>query len=109
MKILSFQWVVNDTNILTSRHFLSEECDHLGEVDGPRGLSDQVVGLAVCDRPTNVDEGSLEVISCDNTILVHINDAKGFLEFLDLLLTEEREDVRTRLLCLLRSLSRLEN
>ena len=95
--------------MLTSGHLLCKQRDHLGEVDGPRSLPDQVVGLAVCDGPTNVDEGSLEVISCDNTILVHINDAKGFLEFLDLLLTEEREDVRTRLLCLLRSLSRLEN
>ena len=86
---------------LTSSHLLCEECDHLGEVDWARGLADQVVGLSVGDGSPNVDKGGHEVLGCDDAVLVNVNDAKGFLELLNLLLTEECEDVGTRLLSLL--------
>ena len=86
---------------LTSSHLLCKECDHLGKVNWSGSLADQVVGLCVCDGSPNVDKGGLEVRGCDDAILVNINDAKGFLELLDLLLAEECEDVGTRLLRLL--------
>ena len=86
---------------LTSSHLLCEECDHLGEVDWARGLADQVVGLSVGDGSPNVDKGGHEVLGCDDAVLVNVNDAEGFLELLNLLLTEECEDVGTRLLSLL--------
>ncbi len=34
--------------VLTSGHFLREEGDHLGEVDGTRRLAHHVVHLSVC-------------------------------------------------------------
>jgi hypothetical protein len=34
--------------VLTSGHFLGEEGDHLGEVDGTRRLAHHVVHLSVC-------------------------------------------------------------
>ena len=67
---------------ITSGHLLSEECDHLGEVDWSWGLSNlqgrdlmakpqylkkthHVVGLAIADWPTN----SLEHLFIKNILL----------------------------------------
>ena len=87
--------------MLTSGHLLCKQRDHLGEVDGAGRLAHQVVGLGVCDGAADVHEGGLEVGGGDDAVLVNIDDSKSFLEFLNLFLAEEREDVRSRLLCLL--------
>ena len=93
---------------LTSGHLLCEESDHLGEVDGSRGLPDQVVGLGVWDGSTDADEGGLQIVGGDDAILVNVDDAESLLELLDLFLTEQGEDVGTRLLGLLWSFSWLK-
>lgn len=98
----SYMYQLNLTPICpTSSHLLCEQCDHLGEVDWAGSLADQVVGLSVGDRSPNVDKGGHEVLGCDDAVLVNVNDAKGFLKLLNLFLTEEGEDVGTRLLSLL--------
>jgi hypothetical protein len=54
--------------------------------------------LIICNLLTNGGKGSFEIVGSDDTILVRINNAKGLLELLDLLLAEEREDVGSGLL-----------
>ena len=56
---------------------------------------------------TNRRKDSLEVVGCDDAVLVDVDDAKGLLELLDLLLAEQGEDVRAGLLGLL-SFGRLQ-
>jgi len=92
--------------VSSSGHLLCEECHHLGEVDGTRGLSDHVSTITVADRLTDRREGRLEVGSSDDSILVVVNDTESLLELLDLLLAEEGEDVGAALLGLLGSFRR---
>ena len=88
-------------SVLTSRHLLGEQGDHLGEVDRAGGLAYQVVGLGIRDWSSDTHEGGLQVVGSDDSILVHVNDSKSFLELLNLFLTEQGENVGTRLLGLL--------
>merc|ERR1719391_1878176 len=91
--------------ISSSCHLLCKKGDHLSEVDGSWSLTDEVISLCICDWSSNIHKGSFEVVGSDDAILVDINDTKCFLEFLDLLLTEQGEDVRSGLLGLLGSFS----
>ena len=93
---------------LTSSHLLCKKGDHLSKVDGSWSLTDEVISLCICDWSSNIHKGSFEVVGSDDAILVDINDTKCFLEFLDLLLTEQGEDVRSGLLGLLGSFSGLK-
>merc|ERR1711879_198996 len=72
--------------ISTSGHLLSEECDHLGEVDWSRCLSNHVVGLAIADWPTNSLKGLFQVRGGDDSVLVVVDDAERLFELLDLFL-----------------------
>ena len=115
MKCLEGSWYLKvassqefQTVSLTSGHLLGEQGHHLGEVDGPGGLAYQVVGLRVWDWSSDAHKGGLQVVGSDDSILVHVNDSKSFLELLNLFLTEQGEDVGTRLFGLLWSFSRLK-
>merc|ERR1719400_842983 len=66
--------------ISSSRHLLGEQGDHLGEVDRAGGLAYQVVGFGIRDWSSDTDEGGLQVVGCDDSILVHVNDSKSFLD-----------------------------
>ena len=73
---------------ITSGHLLSEECDHLGEVDWSWGLSNlqgrdlmakpqylkkthHVVGLAIADWPSNSLQHQNSYFTATLTILLH--------------------------------------
>ena len=99
MKVASSEEL--QTVCLTSRHFLCEQGHHLGEVDRSRSLAYQVVGLRIRDWSSNTHKGGLQVVGSDDSILVHVNNSKSFLELLNLFLTEQGENVGTRLLGLL--------
>ncbi len=83
---------------LTTSHLLGEQDDHLGEVNGTGGLGEHGAGLAVGDGLADVAEGVLQVGGGEETVLVGVHDAEGFLELLDLPLGEEGEDVGAALL-----------
>jgi len=89
--------------VRSSGHLLSEECDHLGEVDGSWGLSHHVSSITVTYRTSDTLEGGLEVGGGDDAVLVVVDDAECLLELLDLFLAEQGEDVGARLLGLLGS------
>jgi len=69
--------------ISTTGHLASEEGDHLGEVHGSVSFIEHALGLSASDGLAVVGEGSDKVVGTEETILVNVHDAEGFLELLE--------------------------
>jgi len=74
-------------------HLVGEQGDHLGEVHGSVSLIKHALGITAGDGLAVVGEGSHEIISGEETVLVDVHDAKGLLELLDGRVGEGVEDV----------------
>jgi len=68
--------------VSAASHLAGEEGHHLGEVHGAIGLIKHALGLTGGDGLAVVAEGSHQVGGAEETVLVDVHDAEGFLELL---------------------------
>merc|ERR1711937_897816 len=68
--------------VSAASHLAGEEGHHLGEVHGAIGLIKHALGLPGGDGLAVVAEGGHQVGGAEETVLVDVHDAEGFLELL---------------------------
>jgi len=68
--------------VSAASHLAGEEGHHLGEVHGAIGLIKHALGLTGGDGLAVVAEGGHQVGGAEETVLVDVHDAEGFLELL---------------------------
>jgi len=69
--------------VSAASHLAGEEGHHLGEVHGAIGLIKHALGLTGGDGLAVVAEGGHQVGGAEETVLVDVHDAEGFLELLE--------------------------